>query len=414
MNELLSPIFYLVLAATAILSLLQSRVIPDRQSARQGILLTSSLVAGAIFYPFWMAALLAVAVMVVFPVARLFSRGARGSALIWVFVIAGIAALAAARSEQFAQYWSSAVRSLSSKPSLAALVGTSYFFLRSLSLWFDARNTKSGEVTLGGTLCYLLFFPTFVSGPVDRYARFNAQIAIPQPVDAAAVDAALWRGVVGLFKKVVLADTLAYYCFPGGADAAARIHSATAAQTWLAFYAYAARIYLDFSGYSDVAIAAGLLLGVKIPENFRWPYGARNITEFWRRWHISLSEWLRDYIFLPSGLNLSRGVFKGRNLAAGCAAALFTFGLCGLWHGLALNFFIWGLMHGTWVFAHKLYNDLGRKRLPQGWFSLTRESFIGEALAIVLTFHGVAVTWICVSTPDNGTALAMLRKMIGI
>jgi alginate O-acetyltransferase complex protein AlgI len=411
LNELLSPIFYLVLALTAILSLLQIRVFPS-SSARGSILLIASLAAGAIFYPYWMAVLLLVAVVIVFPIAMLLAKG-KGN-VIWLFVFAMVAALAAVRSESFARYWNQWASTLKGAPTLTMLVGTSYFFLRMLSLWFDARNGKTGEVTLSGTLNYLLFFPTFVSGPIDRYARFTAQIAQPQPVDATAVDTALWRGVVGLFKKVVLADTFVHVCFPTGADAASHIQSATTHETWIAFYAYAARIYLDFSGYTDVAIAAGLLLGIKVPENFRWPYGARNITEFWRRWHISLSEWLRDYIFLPSGLSLSRGVLKGRSLAAGCAAALFTFGLCGLWHGMSANFLIWGLMHGTWVFGHKLYNDLGRKNLPQGWWQWSRESFLGDALAILLTFHGVAITWIWFSTPDNATALLMFKKLLGI
>jgi alginate O-acetyltransferase complex protein AlgI len=411
LNELLNPLFYLVLSVAAILSLLQTRLFSDKTGARQCILLLASLAAGAIFYPYWMAVLLAIAVLVVFPVARLLARSGN---IIWIFVLAMTAALAGARSETFAQFWTKALGSIKADPTLAAMVGTSYFFLRSLSLWFDARNKKSGDVSLFGTISYLLFFPTFMSGPVDRYARFNAQIASPQPVGAAALDQALWRGVIGLFKKVVLANTLAYLCFPSGADAAGKIREATTGQAWLAFYAYAARIYLDFSGYSDVAIAAGLLLGIKVPENFNWPYGARNITEFWRRWHISLSEWLRDYIFLPTGLGLSRGIFKGRSLAAGCVSALFTFGLCGLWHGLTFNFLIWGLMHGTWVFAHKLYNEVGRKRLPRSWFTWSRESFAGDTLAILLTFHGVAATWIWFSTPDNATAVLMIKKMMGL
>ena len=116
----------------------------------------------------------------------------------------------------------------------------------------------------------------------------------------AILDMALWRGVLGLFKKFVLADSLAQIVFPAGPDALQSLGAMSTGAVWRAFYAYAARIYLDFSGYTDLAIACALLVGIRVPENFNSPYLAKNITEFWRRWHITLSEWLRDYVFIPA------------------------------------------------------------------------------------------------------------------
>ncbi len=336
--------------------------------------------------------------------------------MLWISVLAMTATLFAARSEVFAQFWSAStqkIHRIGTNVSPAALIGTSYFVLRALALWFDAAKGKSGTVALPRVLTYLFFFPTFVSGPIDRYARFQQDVATSRPVNFNTVDEALWRGVLGLFKKVVLADTLIELCLPPGAEFLPRLNAMSTGQTWLAFYAYAARIYLDFSGYSDVAIAVAMLLGVRVPENFNLPYLARNITDFWKRWHISLSEWLRDYVFLPLGVNFSRGIFKGKSLAAGCAAALIAFALCGLWHGLALNFLIWGLMHGVWVFAHKLYSDTGKRSFP-GWLTWSRGNPAATALAIALTFHGVAFTWIWFSAPDVHAAVAMISKMLTV
>ena len=408
MNEQLSPLFYLVVLLTAIITF------AGRQSLRQAVLIAASLAAGALFYPIWLAVLTLVSVLVVFPLARLFSTRKFSAGALWLAVIAAAAALCIARSERFGVFWEHATAHQHLNWSLnpAAIIGTSYFALRAMALWFDAAHGKSGPVTFPGVLAYLLFFPTFVSGPIDRYARFSADVATPRPVDADAVDEALWRGVLGLFKKVVLADTLLALCLPAGDAFVPRLHAMTQGQAWLAFYAYAARIYLDFSGYSDVAIAVALLLGVRVPENFRSPYLARNITDFWKRWHISLSEWLRDYIFLPAGMKLSRGIFKGQSLKAGCCAALLAFALCGLWHGLALNFLIWGLLHGAWVFGHKAYGDIGRLSFPR-WLTWSRQNLAARALAVLLTFHGVAFTWIWFNAPDVPAALGMMRKMWG-
>ena len=408
MNEQLSPIFYCVAGLAAILSFAAT------ESRRLAVLLVASLFVGVIFYPFWIDVLVVVSVVLVYPLARLFATRTFSAALFWGGVLVLTAALFGARSESFAQFWTNAIskiKHVNFSASPAALIGTSYFVLRALSLWFDAAKGKSGPITLARVLNYLLFFPTFVSGPIDRYARFQQDVATPRPVNFNTVDAALWRGVLGLFKKVVLADTLIELCLPPGAGFLPRLHALSAGQTWLAFYAYAARIYLDFSGYSDVAIAVAMLLGIKVPENFNSPYLARNITEFWKRWHISLSEWLRDYVFLPLGVNFSRGIFKGKSLAAGGAAALIAFGLCGLWHGLALNFLIWGLMHGAWVFAHKIYSDTGKKSFP-GTLAWTRANLVATAIAIALTFHGVAFTWIWFNAPDPRAAMSMISKML--
>lgn len=292
---------------------------------------------------------------------------------------------------------------------LVAHLGISYVVLRLLSLLFDAaRGRLTTPPSLLGVLNFLLFFPTLVAGPLDRYERFCGDVRRPAPLNAAALDRVLHRGMWGLFQKVVLADTLARWAFPVGAAAWGRLSTGAA---WTALYAYAGQIYFDFAGYSLLAICAGRLWGVRVPENFDKPYLSRNITEFWRRWHISFSEWLRDYVFMPLGMTLMRGPLRGRSLAAGFYAAATTFLLCGLWHGTAAHYAVWGLYHGLWVFLHKAYLDVGVRKLPPKWWEWSRKRFFGRTTAVLATFHGVAFSWILFAAPDLSAAGHMFLKL---
>jgi len=389
--------------------------------ARQVLILGMSLAIGFALCGLWIG-VLTFAGLAVWMLASVFHRNAKDQdstvrLLIWPTIALAAAVLGWTRSDAFVAQWSAIQAHAPRPPPLVALVGTSYFLLRALSLCFDARKGKLAESPDAlSTLNFLLFFPTLMSGPLDRYHRFRQDLVAPRPVDAKAWDDALWRGALGLFKKFVLANTLALYALPMHLNS---LDTLSASQAWIGFYVWALVIYLDFSGYCDIAISLGRLLGFSVPENFRSPYFARSITEFWRRWHISLSEWLRDYVFLPSGLALSRrwrgqSLFSGCAGCAGCAAALLTFAICGLWHGFELHFLAWGVMHGAWVFGHKYYQDLARTTLPKGWIRFTRQTRIGHASCVLLTFHGVALSWILFATPDLETAGRYVAAMFGV
>jgi alginate O-acetyltransferase complex protein AlgI len=155
-------------------------------------------------------------------------------------------------------------------------------------------------------------------------------------VELSDVTEGLLRVAVGFFKKVVIADNLTLYINYAGPQFAHLVMT----ERWCVLIAIAFRIYMDFSGYSDMAIGFSRMLGIPLPRNFHWPYGACNIQEFWQRWHISLSTWIRDYVYIPLGGNrcgFARRIING----------LLAFGLCGLWHGAAWNFIVWGLYHGV-------------------------------------------------------------------
>ena len=228
---------------------------------------------------------------------------------------------------------------------LAPPLGMSFFAFEFVHYLYEVRK---GGAPLKNPLHFLLFslfFPSLVAGPIKRYAQF-----IPALQDGAAnvgaedVAVGLRRIAMGFLKKVVIADNLtlalAYYAPLTPDGSIAQFAALGLTGRWFILGLIAVRILMDFSGYSDIAIGLARLLGVKLPENFNWPYAAKSIQEFWLRWHISLSSWIRDYVYIPLGGSrhgVARKIFNG----------LFAFALCGLWHGPAWNFVVWGLYHGV-------------------------------------------------------------------
>ncbi len=259
-------------------------------------------------------------------------------------------------------------------------VGISFYTFQTLGYTVDVyRKQISPERNLGRFALYVTFFPQLVAGPIERASHLLPQLRRTQDFDAPRVAAGLERALWGLFKKVVIADRLALYVdvvygAPTAHDPITHL---------LATYAFAFQIYCDFSGYSDIAIGCAQIFGVDLMENFRTPYLAKTITEFWRRWHISLSTWLRDYLYIPLGGN-RHGVAKTyRNL-------MLTMLLGGLWHGASWNFVIWGLLHGIFLSASRMTLPLRdavteRLRVPVLARNMVRT---------VVTFHLVCLAWV--------------------
>jgi D-alanyl-lipoteichoic acid acyltransferase DltB (MBOAT superfamily) len=224
---------------------------------------------------------------------------------------------------------------------------------------------------------FVAFFPQLVAGPIGR-----AQLQLPQfqrdrvPPNFDKVRSGLFLILLGLFKKVAIADALASYV---------NETFSTASAGWftlmLGVYAFALQIYCDFSGYTDMARGSARLLGIELPVNFTQPYLSRNITEFWRRWHISLSSWLRDYLYIPLGGSRGSTLLTYRNL-------MLTMLLGGLWHGAAWTFVIWGAMHGAFLAAHKWWRT--RRPAPDP----ATEPQWRTLLSIVFTFNLVCAAWI--------------------
>jgi alginate O-acetyltransferase complex protein AlgI len=215
--------------------------------------------------------------------------------------------------------------------------GISFHTFQSLSYTVDVyRRRLRPTASLLEFATFVLFFPQLVAGPIVRADEFLPQIAAPPAVDEARALAGLWRIALGLAKKLWLADTLALTLTD---RVFAHPEQFSALENLLGVYGYAFQIYLDFSAYSDIAVGAAALLGFALPENFRAPYRSGDLAAFWRRWHISLSSWLRDYLYIPLGGSRDGEARTYRNLAL-------TMLLGGLWHGAAWTFVVWGLLHG--------------------------------------------------------------------
>ena len=236
---------------------------------------------------------------------------------------------------------------------------------------------------------YILFFPHLIAGPIVRPRDFLPQIRRAKRFNWDRVQLGAQFFLIGLFKKVVLADHLATVADPVFAEPSGYATSAV----WLAVLAYAGQIYCDFSGYSDMAVGLAHALGFRLPVNFRMPYFAASITEFWRRWHISLSSWLRDYLYVPLGGNRGGRLATYRNLLA-------TMLLGGLWHGASWTFVLWGAYHGVLLALHRL---LPRPRILS--------ALALRPLGVAATFLAVCVGWVFFRAQSLGDAGTLLSRM---
>jgi alginate O-acetyltransferase complex protein AlgI len=273
-------------------------------------------------------------------------------------------------------------------------VGISFYTFQSLSYTIDVyRREIPVERSLRRFALYVSFFPQLVAGPIVRAADFLPQLHRPPVVTREAFQSGLLLVFRGVFKKVVIADLLAVLAVDAVFGDPSRFSSL---ELLLALYGYAFQIYNDFSGYSDVAIGAARMLGYEFPKNFDRPYLARNVRDFWSRWHISLSTWLRDYLYIPLGGNRGPRWMTTRNL-------MLTMLLGGLWHGAAWTFVLWGAWHGLLLVFSR-----GAGRLP---VVASPARVWGQRL---VTFHLVLVGWLLFRAQDLATLTAYARGLLAL
>jgi alginate O-acetyltransferase complex protein AlgI len=236
-------------------------------------------------------------------------------------------------------------------PRVLLPIGISFFTFHAISYVVDVyRRDATAQKSPVHAALYLLLFPQLIAGPIIRYREIADQLA-RRIVTLDDFAYGVRRFVIGLSKKVLIANVVA-----GPADRifAMPIEQLSAAHAWLAIVCYTFQIYFDFSGYSDMAIGLGRMFGFRFPENFGWPYIAQSIQEFWRRWHISLSSWFRDYLYVPLGGNRVSPARTYVNLVA-------VFFLCGLWHGANWTFVVWGLWHGFFLVIERRFKSPTRE-----------------------------------------------------
>lgn len=218
-------------------------------------------------------------------------------------------------------------------------IGISFFTFQALSYVVDVyRDKVKADKSFLNVLLYISFFPQLIAGPIIKYHTIAGQLG-RRKADLGQISRGMRRFIIGLSKKVLLSDTMAAtadYVFALSADELGTVAA------WVGAASYMMQIYFDFSGYSDMAIGMGKMFGFDFPENFRFPYAASSIQDFWRRWHVSLTDWFREYLYIPLGGNRRGNIRTAFN-------RLFVFLLTGLWHGASWNFVLWGLYHGTFL-----------------------------------------------------------------
>jgi alginate O-acetyltransferase complex protein AlgI len=280
-------------------------------------------------------------------------------------------------------------------------IGISFYTFEAINYTVDVyRRRVPAERNLAHFLLFILFFPHLVAGPIVRARDFLPQIKRRKRFSWPRMHLGAQFFFLGLLKKLAIADRMALHVDPVFADP----HAYSAATLWLATAAYALQIYCDFSGYTDMAIGTAHMLGYKLAQNFNIPYVSLNVSEFWRRWHISLSSWLRDYLFIPLGGSRGGSWRTARNL-------LVTMTLGGLWHGASWNFVLWGVLHGLLLIVHKVFQGFCR-----GWPLLERvlQSRPGMLLRLALTLFSVCIGWIFFRATTLATAAAFLQGMASI
>jgi D-alanyl-lipoteichoic acid acyltransferase DltB (MBOAT superfamily) len=364
----------------------------DTRRLRLWVLLLGSL----FFYSWWDVRFLPLLVatgVVNWCVAQAYRRRAR-EALIWSGIAFNLGVLAVFK---YTNFLAASVLGLIGEPftpwPIVLPLGVSFFTFQQVSYLLDVRRGQAAEYDFLDFACYVCFFPHLIAGPIIRHHELIPQFAklVAKHIDRELIARGLALFVLGLVKKVWLADQLAPFADAGFAQAAPGLGAA-----WQAAIAYSLQLYFDFSGYSDMALGLAGMFGLTLPINFDAPYRALSIREFWRRWHMTLSRFLRDYLYIPLGGS------RAGPLRAYCAA-LGTMLLCGLWHGAGWTFIAWGGLHGVAVCCNRWWMALDlaqRVRVPP---------LVGWALTMLFVVAG----WVLFRSDDFSMAARMLTAMAG-
>ncbi|KAA3620434.1 MAG: MBOAT family protein [Calditrichaeota bacterium] len=278
-------------------------------------------------------------------------------------------------------------------------VGISFYTFQTLSYTIDIYRNKQKPVTnFINFALYVTYFPQLVAGPIERAKSLLPQIENKRIVSQEQFQAGILLILIGLFKKIAIADAAA----PLVDEIFSNPQAQTSTILLKGLYLFSLQIYCDFSGYSSIARGVSKLIGIELSENFQTPYLSANITDFWRRWHISLSQWLRDYLYIPLGGNKFGTVKTYRNL-------LLTMLIGGLWHGANWTFVVWGGLHGLFLAAHKKFTEI--RSVAESVKQKNKHPFL-TILNVFITFHLVALAWIFFRSPDFATAWNYLSGLI--
>ncbi len=281
-------------------------------------------------------------------------------------------------------------------------VGISFYTFQTISYTVDIYRGKVKPVNnIIDFGFYVSFFPQLVAGPIVRAAEFVPQLYQKFRLTRREFGHALFLILTGLMKKMLISDYISINYVDRVFEAPL---SYSGFENMMAVYGYALQIYCDFSGYTDIAIGVALMMGFRLPVNFNSPYKAIHVTDFWRRWHISLSTWLRDYLYIPLGGNRKGELRRNINI-------MITMLLGGLWHGAHLRFIIWGGIHGLALVVHKVWGRV-KKKMKQPPRPLREKKVLGRFLSVFFTFHVVTAAWIFFRAQSMRKAKQMIGQIL--
>lgn len=289
-------------------------------------------------------------------------------------------------------------------PDIVLPLAISFFTFQQIAYLVDAYKCQEKENNFINYLLFITFFPQLIAGPIVRHQDIIPQFKKPDILkfNQRDLEVGITIFILGLFKKVMIADNVAMYANQVFNQASAGVEL-NFMDAWIGALAYTFQLYFDFSGYSDMAIGSARMFGIKLPINFNSPYKAINISDFWRRWHITLSNFLRDYIYIPLGGNRQGELKRYFNL-------MVTMLLGGLWHGAGWTFILWGGLHGLYLCVNRQWDLL----LESMRFNVKNPPLWSKVIGILVTFLAVVVAWVLFRADNLDTAMIMLRKMSGI
>lgn len=283
-------------------------------------------------------------------------------------------------------------------------LAVSFFTLQQIAYLIDIYRSEVVKHSFIHYCLFITFFPKLISGPIVRFNEMMPQVMKDHMPHLTVENIVIGFTVLflGLFKKVILADSIGA-CATPVFDAAAGGVAVSFFNSWIGALSYTFQLYFDFSGYCDMAIGIGLMFGIRLPLNFYSPYKATSIIDFWRRWHMTLSRFLRDYLYIPLGGNR-------KGLPRQMINLLMVMAIAGFWHGAGLTFIVWGILHGLYLVINHGWRQL-RWRLG---YSSERTTRLGTMLSVLVTFLAVTVAWVFFRADSIGAAMGILKGMVGV
>lgn len=378
-----TPLFWALLLTTAASFHITSH---EQYRIRAATLAVTSIIALAWvvkLQPVWILSLVVASVWVVVGLRATRALAARRSYLASVLVFLPVVVPWALGKQAVALEWSHL--------GVLYFVGFSFYLIKAWTLIRDYHDGLIEQVDPLVVVAYFLFFPAYIAGPMHFYGEFDRTVRRPLALDGEALVDAVFRILLGFVKIKLVAALL----LPVSLEAVRESGIVSLRRIVIGSFIYSLVIWADFSGYSDLAIATSRVAGIQTPENFNYPYAARNVREFWQRWHLTFSRVLMSYVFVPLSRKM-QGALKSRSRVVPVAATLLTFLFCGYWHGPTLNFLLWGLWHGLGIIVYDLYRrGIGRRRARrEGKTASATAGLLGRAAGVVLTFAFVSIGWI--------------------